>query len=204
MLKHDIQLVLFDLGGVLVQLNGLPFETNWFKDPARLPNLHQWDHSEVVTDFQTGRASALEFAEFSIAEFSLDTSVDNFVDTFTKWPGPLFPGVFPLIEKLKKQTKIAIYSNTNSLHWSRLMQEMQLAELFEHCFASHLIGFAKPDPEGFIYVANELKLAPENILFLDDNPGNIAGAQKQGFIARQVQGFEEVKQNLIEFGFNVT
>jgi putative hydrolase of the HAD superfamily len=63
------------------------------------------------------------------------------------------------------------------------MEEMGLHGLFDHHFASHLIGMLKPDREVFEHVAAFLKVEPTEILFLDDQPLNVAAAQKAGFMA---------------------
>ncbi len=83
------------------------------------------------------------------------------------------------------------------------MQDLQLENRFDYYFASHLIGLAKPNPLGFLHVADEIGLPPENILFIDDNLTNIESAEKLGFVARQAQGFEQVKQRLAEFDFQL-
>ncbi len=199
MSDQNIKAVLFDLGGVLVQLNGLPFCPEWFSSgDVATPKLHEWGISPVVQDFETGNASAESFARFTIEEFSLNTNEESFVQEFTAWPGPLFDGVLPLIRQLKTTTRVAIYSNTNGLHWPRLMEEMGLDGLFDHYFASHLIGLAKPNPKGFLHVAKEMQLAPAEILFLDDNPSNIKSAAGLGFITEQVQGLVAVKAALVK------
>jgi len=202
-MKQDIQMILFDLGGVLVELNGLPFEDKWFPDAKQKPILHEWGIADVCRRFESGKASDLEFANFTIEEFSLKTDANTFIQKFKDWPGPLFPGVLDVIKKLRTQTKVAIYSNTNDLHWPRLMQDMQLDGNFDHYFASHKIGFAKPDPQGFQHVATEMGISPEQILFIDDNIHNVESAKKLGYIAKQALGFEQVKNCLNEHGFTI-
>lgn len=202
-MNKNIQVVLFDLGGVLVQLNGLPFENEWFPDPSKQPVLHEWGIAEVCHRFESGKATAEEFADYTLDEFSLKTDSATFISKFAQWPGPLFPDVLTSIKKLRQQVPVAIYSNTNDLHWPRLMSEMKLEDNFDYYFASHKIGFAKPDPLGFLYVAEQMQLKPEQVLFIDDNLHNINSAEKLGFIARQAQGFEQVKQQLLEFGFTL-
>ncbi|WP_158587044.1 HAD family hydrolase [Motilimonas pumila] len=199
--KDDIDWVLFDLGGVLVQLNGLPFKPEWFNDPSQQPILHEWGISEVVRNYETGKASVTEFAQFTLEQFQLKTSIDAFIDEFTRWPGPLFDGSLVMLEQLGSQVNTAIYSNTNGEHWPRLMQEMALADTVKHAFASHLIGLAKPDLAGFKYVLAQLNTVPERVLFLDDNKTNVEAAASLGVQAQQVQGIKQVIECLQQAGF---
>lgn len=201
MIKDHIDWVLFDLGGVLVELKGLPFKPEWFNDPNQQPILHQWGISEVVRNYEKGKASVNEFAQFTIEQFQLNTTPAEFIDVFTHWPGPLYDRSLALLEQLGTQINTAIYSNTNGEHWPRLMQEMALEGKVKHAFASHLIGHAKPELAGFEHVAKQLNSAPERILFLDDNQTNVEAAISLGFQAKQVQGIEQVIDCLQQAGF---
>ena len=63
---------------------------------------------------------------------------------------------------------------------------------FEEIFVSSSIGMRKPDRAAFEWVAAAMDTAPERIMFLDDNPENIAGARRAGLTTAQVRGEAEV------------
>ena len=44
-------------------------------------------------------------------------------------------------------------------------------------------GFAKPDPEPYLRAAEELAVEPERVVFLDDTPACVDGAEKVGMTA---------------------
>jgi putative hydrolase of the HAD superfamily len=52
---------------------------------------------------------------------------------------------------------------------------------FKKAFFSCNLGFAKPDPEFFQTIQADLALPPHSILFIDDMPEYIAGAQSCGW-----------------------
>jgi putative hydrolase of the HAD superfamily len=52
--------------------------------------------------------------------------------------------------------------------------------LFEQVFLSHEIKKRKPHPETFIWVCEKLDVKPSKVLFIDDSPQHIAGAQEAG------------------------
>jgi len=52
--------------------------------------------------------------------------------------------------------------------------------LFKECYFSHLIGKRKPEVDTFSWVASQLGMLSEDILFIDDSPQHIEGAQKTG------------------------
>jgi HAD superfamily hydrolase (TIGR01509 family) len=44
-------------------------------------------------------------------------------------------------------------------------------------------GFAKPDPEPYLRAAEELAVAPDRVVFLDDTPACVDGAERVGMTA---------------------
>ncbi len=60
----------------------------------------------------------------------------------------------------------------------------------------------KPDLESFAYVARDLGIRPEHILFFDDNPECVDAARQLGFHARCTRGVGEVKAALAELGLH--
>lgn len=85
------------------------------------------------------------------------------------------------------------------MHWPRILHEMGLDGMFEHTFASHLIGKLKPDPEVFEHVMETLDCDPSTVLFIDDNRLNVEAAQAFGMQAVEAVGLQEAEQVLAAF-----
>jgi putative hydrolase of the HAD superfamily len=51
---------------------------------------------------------------------------------------------------------------------------------FDHVFVSYKIGKNKADSTVFLDVCKELGLMPEEVLFVDDSPGNVSRARSMG------------------------
>ncbi len=62
-------------------------------------------------------------------------------------------------------------------YWRGLLP---LDELFDDVVDSSEVGVRKPDPEIFRMACERLGVAPERALFVDDHPGNVAGAEAAG------------------------
>ena len=195
--NSNISTILFDLGRVLVELDGPPIKNHWLAKPiAELESWQRWGCSASVKAFESGELTPAAFGEQLVAEQSLVIPPEQFLVEFTAWPKGLFPGVKELLNALAPRYQLAYFSNTSALHVPRLNHEMGLAQYFAHRFASCEIGFFKPDPEGFEYILSELKVAPETILFLDDSPANVAAARSCGLVAEPVVGLVEVQRAL--------
>jgi putative hydrolase of the HAD superfamily len=194
---HPVRVVLFDVGGVLVQLSGVATVLGWVADrwtPAEL--WHRWLHSPSVRAFETGRCDAETFAAELVAELELGVAPAAFLESFAGWPTGLYPGTRELIARIPGHVTRALLSNSNSLHWPRVEDEFGLRALFEHRFVSHLTGRIKPDRDAFDHVVSSLGCDPASIFFLDDNLLNVEAAHAAGLQAALARGIEEAEQAL--------
>jgi hypothetical protein len=119
--------VLFDVGGVLVQLSGVATVMGWVADrwtPADV--WHRWLHSPAVRAFETGRTDATTFAADLVQELELGVAPALFLESFAGWPTGLYPGAHELVASVPSHITRALLSNSNSLHWPRVEGEFGL------------------------------------------------------------------------------
>ena len=200
-LSSTIRVVLFDIGGVLVEPSGVATMLAWMRNSVSQEQLwRMWLTSSCVRAFETGRLSPEGFADQVIAEFGLPVSREGFLDEMTLWSVRLFPGAIELVQQIPAQYVRATLCNTNEIHWQYLMRNEGLARAFPHHFASHLIGKIKPDAEAFQHVTNALQCDPHEVIFLDDNDMNVVAARSVGMQAVQVKGITEAKCALVASG----
>lgn len=198
---RDIDVVLFDLGGVLIELAGVGKMLEWAPDLGSTDELwRRWLHSEAVRRFETGRIGREEFAAALVGEFALPVSHGEFIDAFTWWPRSLFPGAHELLSRMRDRYTIASVSNTNEIHWERFATTWSLAEAFHHNFPSHLVGKLKPDAEYFEHVLADLGVPASRVLFIDDNIINVKAAAKLGMATRRVVGVDGAQAAFVELG----
>jgi glucose-1-phosphatase len=199
--KADIGVVLFDVGGVLVELSGIERLIEWLGSGITAEQLWvKWLRSAAVRQFETGGSEASEFAVHVTREFELDIEPAHFLEAFAGWPLGLYPGVMEMLARIPGRYRRALLSNSNALHWPRMLNEMGLGRAFEHRFASHLTGKIKPDSAAFEDVVATLKCSPQQVLFLDDNRLNVEAATSIGMHAVRVVGPTEAQRALVEFG----
>ena len=196
-----IQVILFDVGGVLVELGGVEALLGWMGPTATAEDLWPlWLRSPSVRAFETGRIEPMAFAVGILEELGLDIPPEQFIDSFAAWPTQPYPGVLELIGRIPPRYRRALLSNSNILHWPRIIDGMDLRSVFEHRFSSHLTGKIKPDAEAFEHVAQTLGCAPAEILFIDDNLLNVQAARSLGLRSQRTRGVEEVRLALQEAG----
>jgi putative hydrolase of the HAD superfamily len=195
----EIDTLLFDLGGVLVEFNDGFMVFEWANlNPVDF--FKQWIVSPTVRDFEAGKITADQFAEGVVREFHLPVSAEVFLENFKTLPKGLFDGTEDLLVGLRAEYRLACFSNTNQLHWPMLRDCFQIGDLMDECFISCQTGLLKPDEEAFEFVLKTLDCPAEQIFFFDDNPVNTGAAVQLGFNAFQVHGIDGLKKIIIEQG----
>jgi HAD superfamily hydrolase (TIGR01509 family) len=195
------RVLLFDVGGVLVQLSGVETMLRWMGENATSDEMwRMWLHSTPVREFERGRIGAEEFAAAVTAEFRLPVTPPQFLVSFTGWVTGLYPGTLEMLAQIPSSYQRAVLSNSNALHWTRVIDDLKLGPAFGHHFVSHLTGLIKPDADAFQHVVESLSCRPEHVLFLDDNTLNIEAAKRLGMQAVRVQGIAETRKVLVERG----
>ena len=199
--QKEIRVLLFDVGGVLVQLGGVEAMLGWLGGAVTADELwRRWLHSVSVRRFETGQVDADEFAAGVIAEFGLGVEPQKFLKAFIEWPTGLYPGTLEMLARIPRSYRRAVLSNSNAVHWPRVMNDMQLGSAFDSLFVSHLTGRIKPDPDAFEHVVDSLGCTPGEVLFLDDNSINVEAARSYGMRAIRVRGVIEAQSALVDFG----
>jgi len=195
----EIRVLLFDVGGVLVQLSGVEAMLEWLDNRISEDEFwRRWLQSVPVRQFETGQIDADEFAIGVTSEFGLAVEPRQFLEAFIRWPTGLYPGTLEMLARIPSSYQRAVLSNSNALHWPRVQTEMKLGAAFDNNFVSHLTGRIKPDAAAFEHVMESLGCSPASVLFLDDNLLNVDAAKRVGMQAVRVRGIEEAKLALIE------
>jgi len=198
---ENIRVLLFDVGGVLVQLSGVEVMLEWLGQAVTTDGLwRMWLHSTPVRQFETGQIDANQFAMGVISEFGLPVEPQRFLEAFIAWPTGLYPGTLEMLARIPRSYRRAILSNSNGLHWPRVVNDMGLGAAFDSHFVSHLTGRIKPDSDAFEHVVDSLGCTPAQVLFLDDNSINVEAAQRFGMHAVRVRGAIETHRALKDLG----
>jgi putative hydrolase of the HAD superfamily len=187
---HAGKVILFDLGGVLIENNGRAALTAMLARPLPASEMwRKWLDSPTVRQFERGRISSDEFAASFVREWDIDLEPAVFISEFATWPVGLYEGAEALLLGLKGTHHLACLSNTNAIHWQRFPQ---LHALFDSCFLSHEMGHVKPDREAFEYTVENLGVRPGEVYFFDDLLPNVAAAREVGMNAFQVDDFAAI------------
>jgi FMN phosphatase YigB (HAD superfamily) len=145
-----VEVLLFDLGGVLVEYTGvqevtrpLPAGTS---EPEILERLSRCPHTEA---FGRGQLSRQEFGERFVRDWGIDLPPETFLEEFRAWSKCLLPGAVELLATLRPRFRLAALSNSNELHWERNSRDLGVTDLFE--VASRIPGSIGQRSSGSAY-----------------------------------------------------
>lgn len=102
----------------------------------------------------------------------------------------LMKGMPNLLDKLKKNYVLATITNTTKAS-ARLHRMKNHYKWFEYKFISCDMGCAKPEKRIFIIALKEMKMKPNECVFVDDRKNNLVTARKLGM---KVILFKSTKQ----------
>jgi putative hydrolase of the HAD superfamily len=189
----SVRAVVFDLGGVLAEFNGVAT----MRELARISSDEElwarWLGCEWVRRFERGQCTAEDFAEGMVGEWGLPMTGAEFLTTFGDWVQQPYDGAEDLVAATSERVCVAMLSNMNAVHWHRAVSAWPLVKRFDHVFTSFELGLIKPDAEVFHHVVDALGLEPAQVFFVDDNVINVEGAQSAGLQAQVVRGVAEAR-----------
>ena len=187
-MDKNIKNIVFDLGGVLVDLdfksaiNGL--QEAGFANVKE--QLQAFDRGGIFQKFELGEVNADEFRT-AIRENSTVTLTDEEVDTLWNLMLLEIPREkLELILELRGKYMVYLLSNTNPIHWNYVCKNafnyrgFRVNDYFEETFLSFEMHLAKPDKAIFEKVLEEANLLPEETLFIDDSEANCQAAEELG------------------------
>ena len=203
-----IRNIVFDMGQVMIT-----FDPNHFMDRAGIEDPE--DRKLILRElFQSVEWAQMdqgvlteETAEPLILVRIPERLKDAVKDLLWNWafPREQIPGMEDLVSRLKK-AGYGIYLLSNaSMMQHRYWPEVPVSRYFDGKLISCDVKVVKPCPEIYRRFTEKFSLRPEECLFIDDAPANVAGAIACGWQGIVFHGDEkELEQKMLDFGCRLT
>ena len=191
-MKQPIKNIIFDLGGVLFDINyhltAEAFEKLGVKDFKNI--FAKKGQADVIDRLEEGKIGVEELTNELSVLCGINLSNQQVIDAWNVMLFNIPAARLQLISELRKKYRVFLYSNINEIHEIAVHQRLQdkhgiknLENYFDKVYYSHLIGMRKPNKEGFLHIINDQQIDPKETLFIDDSPQHIEGALKSGLQA---------------------
>jgi HAD superfamily hydrolase (TIGR01509 family) len=89
------------------------------------------------------------------------------------------PGLPGVLDRLNVPFCVASSSMPERIHLSLDLTGL-LHHFAGHIYSASMVENGKPAPDLFLYAANQMQIAPENCLVIEDSPAGITAAQRAG------------------------
>lgn len=198
-LPPDIHALLFDLGGVIIQIDWNRVFQQWARcsplSAREMCNRFQMD--TAYEQHERGQLSASQYFSYlrNVVEFK--GSDESFLKGWNAVFVREVKDVVDLLPRLKSKVPIYLLTNSNPTHevfWRDAY--FNTIKLFTDTFVSSTLGHRKPDKAAFDAVARKTGVALRSILFFDDTIENVEGAQAAGLRAVHVTDPSDVRRAL--------
>lgn len=195
-----IDLVLFDLGGVLIDWDPRRLYRKIFADETAMEAFL----AEICTpawnlELDRGRPFAEAVTELVERHPQQRPQIEAYRDRWIEMiGGPIAPTV-ALLGALDERA-VALRALTN---WSaetfaqvRHAEPYRFLDRFATIYVSGELRMIKPEPDIFHHVVDDVALEPARILFIDDSAANIATADRLGFATHHFRGADGLDGDL--------
>lgn len=199
LLPAGIQSVIFDLGGVIIDLS----VDRTLEAFSRLTGASPLDIQQAYASapfFKAYEKGEIDDEQFrnSIRKYFSIQSTDSEIDHC--WNSMLVDlpvSTLTMLENLRKHFRVFVLSNTNAIHIKYvneiMLQGKELDSWVYKAYYSHLLGMRKPELEIYQHVLEQNRLNPKQTIFLDDNIDNIKAANSLYIQTRHITHLQQVR-----------
>ena len=186
---NNIQNLIFDMGNVIIDID-ISLTLKALKSDLSENEFVLADDfmkSDLHAAFESGTIDEKEFRNGIRMAFNKEWE-DEWIDQVWNTLLLTIPKErIALLKTLKKNHKLYLLSNTNSIHFKVVEDifkqdhpEDTFLGLFDRVFLSHKMGLRKPDAKIYEKVIKEIGAAPEQCIFFDDLQENLNAAKEVG------------------------
>jgi len=185
---HNIKNIIFDLGGVLVGLNGQRCIDAFRKIGAHNIAFYVEEHrtEDLFLGTELGHMTQAEFCNEARRLAECNASDEQIVWAWNELLMPIADEKKQRLVELGQNHRLFLLSNTNSMHWEKCKNEFfpyqghGVDDYFEQVFLSYEMHLIKPSTEIYNEVLSSAGIKAHETLFIDDTKVNCEAANKLG------------------------
>src|SRR5215475_9788026 len=180
MAKADRDIVVFDLGGVLIEWDPRHLYRKLFAgDEAAMEHFlanvctHEWNRGQ-----DAGRSFAEGARLLKAAYPDQEELIDCYGARFDEMmPGPIAGSVEILAELRARGTLLYVLSNFSAETFPPTFKRFDFLRWFQGMVISGEVGVIKPDPRIYALLIERFAIDPRRAVYIDDVAANVAAAR---------------------------
>jgi glucose-1-phosphatase len=174
--------IIFDIGRVIIRVD-LTRSFEAFGKRDGLSPEQVWKALETDSrwaDWQEGRMMPRDWHKHLSEKFKLSLSFEEFCESWNRVLEPVTILPEALFERLAASCRLALLSNTDSIHVAHIEATFPFVRHFPVRVYSCRVGVSKPAPAIYRHALRQVDASPEEALFIDDLRENVSAAARLG------------------------
>lgn len=199
----EITWFIFDLGNTVIKLAYERVMENICKRAAvkRDDLVELLESPGGYRDMERGAITFADFHDFLRDKAGYRGTLRDLHETWSDFFDGAIPGIENLLERIRRQYRVAFLSNSNEVHAEVIPRKF--GSLFgsdDRLIFSHRFRCAKPDPEMFRRALEIIGALPQQTVLVDDLLENVLAARSIGMTAYQFRDSFKLDRDLTEAG----
>jgi len=202
---RKVRAVIFDIGRVLIRLD-VARATKYLASGTSLSPQELWlaiEKDPRWKDWQEGRIAARDWHLHLKQRFGGTATFEQFTDAWNLVLGPEPILSNGLLEKLSKNYRLGLLSNTDPIHVAYIESRYDFFSYFPVRIYSCAIGAAKPNPLIYREALRACRVRAEEAVYVDDIPAYVEAARRLGMAGIQFQSSEQLVLALHDLGLQI-
>ncbi|MDZ4679251.1 MAG: HAD family phosphatase [Saprospiraceae bacterium] len=198
----NIDTVIFDLGGVLIDWNPEYVFREVFDDHSEMQYFLREVCSPEWNEQQDAGRTLQEATEILVAQFpDYELQIRTYYNRWQDMLGGTIPHTVEILRHLHQKQTHRLYALTNWSHetFPVALELFDFLHLFEGILVSGEEKLLKPDRRIYELLLTRYEIDGQRALFIDDNPKNVKGAQDAGLNAIRFESPEQLAFDLKNF-----
>ncbi len=205
MAQSKFRAIIFDIGRVLIRLD-VSRAMDGLASGLSLNPKEVWSAIEKDPhwlDWQEGRISPRDWHLHLTKRLGASLTFDQFTEVWNRAldPNPIHSEAF--LEKLSKNYRLALLSNTDPIHMSNEEARFPFFRFFPMRIYSYRVGASKPNPVIYRKALQACKVRAEEAVYIDDVAAYTEAAQRLGMSGIVFQSPAQLQSDLRKLGIQV-
>jgi 2-haloacid dehalogenase len=202
----DINAIIFDLGGVLIDWNpDYVYKEDYFESPEKRKFFFEyvctpdWNENQDA-GYPIAQATADKLAEFP----EWEQPIRDFYGRWVEMLGGPIDETVEIFRQLREKPGLKFYALTN---WSAetfpiALERFEFLKWFDGIVVSGEEKTRKPFPRFYELLLNRFCIDPQRALFIDDNERNVKAAQALSIHAIRFDDPAQLKKDMAIYSIN--
>ena len=205
MAQATFRAIIFDIGRVLIRVD-VSRAMDGLASGLSLTPQEVWSAIEKDPhwlDWQEGRISPRDWHLHITKRLGASLTFDQFTEVWNRAldPNPIHSEAF--LEKLSKNYRLALLSNTDPIHMSNEEARFPFFRFFPMRIYSYRVGASKPNPVIYRKALQACKVRAEEAVYIDDVAAYAEAAQGLGMSGIVFQSPAQLQSDLRKLGIQI-